>query len=376
MWYSRLYLGKDVSGRKLQPKKSFPEAKSRAEAEMLAAEWASTLTADGRVRSTYLTDMLDDYIDMRELNGASPNSIKQYRQFNRCYVARYLKNRRADELTPLDFTRFSGELLRHGGQYTGPLSANTVIAVYQFLRSAYRYFVTMGLVPSNPLLSAVRPSTEDPEAVALDEDDVAKLTEHIASVIGDSSADDIDRKNCMAVWLALHTGARCGEICALRPIDVKPKAGYIHIGGTVVETGHAPERKEKPKSGTSRRNVSLVKEELDYIEDFIQVQSCRHWATGKTPIISADGKWTRPSTLSSWFHRLVIKLELDPAATFHSLRHTHASWCLAHGIDVVTLSERLGHSSPAVTTRFYGHMMAGRDREAAGIIYKALQEVN
>ena len=376
VWYSRLYLGKDGKGRKLQPKKSFPEAKSRAEAEMLAAEWASTLTADGRVRSTYLTDMLDDYIEMRELNGASPNSIKQYRQFNRCYVARYLKKRRADELTPLDFTRFSGELLRHGGQRTDPLSANTVIAVYQFLRSAYRYFVTMGLVPSNPLLSAVRPSTEDPEAVALDDEDVAKLTEYITSVIGDSGTDDIERKNCMAVWLALHTGARCGEICALRPVDVHARAGYVHIGGTVVETGKKPERKEKPKSGTSRRNVSLVQEELDFIEDFIQAQSCRHWASSKSPIISADGGWTRPSTLSSWFHRLVIKLELDSAATFHSLRHTHASWCLAHGIDVVTLSERLGHSSPAVTTRFYGHMMAGRDREAAGIIYRALREVN
>lgn len=376
VWYSRLYLGKDANGRKMQPKKSFPEAKSEAEAKMLAAEWAATLTADGKVRSTYLFDMLEYYIEMRAINGASPNSIKQYRQFNRCYVLRFLDSRRADELTPLDFTRFFGDLLRHGNQRADGLSPNTVISVYQFMRSAYKYFVTMGLVRSNPLLSAVKPSAEYTEAVALGDSDVSRLTDYIEPIITDEhEADDIERRNCMAVWLALHTGARCGEVCAIRGIDVNYERAYLHVGGTVVEPENGePYRKEKPKSTTSRRNVSLVADELETIENFAKGLPSTLRSSGRTPIVTADGSWCRPSTISSWFHRLVKKLGLEPTATFHSLRHTHASWCLAHGIDVVTLSERLGHSSPTVTMRFYGHMMEGRDRDAAAIIFNALKE--
>ena len=51
--------------------------------------------------------------------------------------------------------------------------------------------------------------------------------------------------------------------------------------------------------------------------------------------------------------------------TFHSLRHTHASWCLAHGVDLKTLSERLGHADEATTLRIYAHVMPGRDAAAA-----------
>ena len=375
VWYSRIYLGKDSKGKKIQAYRSFPEATSEADARVAAAIWASDLTADGRVRSTVLTDMLADYIEMREINGASPNSVKQWRQFLRCYITRFLRGKRADELTALDFTRFNGVLLRHGSRDGKPLSPNTVNAVYQFLRGAYRYFVSVGLVETNPLLAAVKPYRDQDEAIALEEDDVAVLNGYLDPIVSfEVEVGDIERRNAFAAWLALHTGARCGEVCAVRPKDVYQKRGYIHIGGTVVEPGNEqPYRKEKPKSSTSRRNISLVPEELEVIVRFMAWHETKKGSARDMGIASVDGTWARPSTLSSWFKRLVEKLDLDRQATFHTLRHTHASWCLAHGIDVVTLSERLGHSSPAITIRIYGHMLQGRDMAAAETFYKAIQ---
>lgn len=53
------------------------------------------------------------------------------------------------------------------------------------------------------------------------------------------------------------------------------------------------------------------------------------------------------------------------AVRIHDARHSHASWLLAAGADVVAVSRRLGHSDPAVTLRVYSH--AVQRRGAAGL---------
>jgi integrase len=57
---------------------------------------------------------------------------------------------------------------------------------------------------------------------------------------------------------------------------------------------------------------------------------------------------------------------------FHALRHTHASALIAAGVDIVTISRRLGHSSPAVTLRVYSHLFDATDVTAADAIGKVL----
>ena len=58
-------------------------------------------------------------------------------------------------------------------------------------------------------------------------------------------------------------------------------------------------------------------------------------------------------------------------ATLHSLRHAHASTLIAAGLDVLTISRRLGHRSPAITLGVYGHLFRPDDR-AAAIMEQAL----
>jgi integrase len=42
---------------------------------------------------------------------------------------------------------------------------------------------------------------------------------------------------------------------------------------------------------------------------------------------------------------------------FHDLRHTHASWLIDQGVDVVKVSKRLGHSRPSTTVDIYAHLI-------------------
>jgi integrase len=61
--------------------------------------------------------------------------------------------------------------------------------------------------------------------------------------------------------------------------------------------------------------------------------------------------------------------------TFHSLRHAHASTLIAAGLDVLSVSRRLGHGSPAITLSVYGHLFRPDDR-AAAIMEKALKGID
>ena len=51
----------------------------------------------------------------------------------------------------------------------------------------------------------------------------------------------------------------------------------------------------------------------------------------------------------------VVRDRGPPRVKFHGLRHSHASALIANGLDVVTVSRRLGHSSPAITLGVYAH---------------------
>ena len=58
--------------------------------------------------------------------------------------------------------------------------------------------------------------------------------------------------------------------------------------------------------------------------------------------------------------------------TFHALRHTHASQLIDAGVDIVTISRRLGHASPNVTLGIYAHPFRKSDDKAAQAINAAL----
>ena len=60
-----------------------------------------------------------------------------------------------------------------------------------------------------------------------------------------------------------------------------------------------------------------------------------------------------------------------PEITLHSLRHTHASMLVASGMNILTISRRLGHASPTITLGAYGHLIHGTDDQAAKIMDQA-----
>jgi integrase len=177
--------------------------------------------------------------------------------------------------------------------------------------------------------------------------------------------------------LALATGARRGELCALRWKDVDLEAARIRIEGSLEQT-NAGLRFKEPKTKAGRRTISISPAIVAELRQRWRAQQEQRLAMGlgRAPdealvFARLDGTPVPPDTLTQEWARLVRILKL-PKVTFHALRHTHASQLIANGLDVVTVSRRLGHGNPTVTLNVYSHLFGNTDERAAAIVEAAM----
>lgn len=130
-----------------------------------------------------------------------------------------------------------------------------------------------------------------------------------------------------AIWTALLTGARRGEICKLRAVDIGADSILIHAGNTKT---------------LRTRTVPIV-------------PALRPWLKHIPLDVGIEG-------IKSAWRRARVDAGM-PDVNFHDLRHSCASILIATGADLFTVSKILGHSSVKTTER-YAHMQIEQQRDA------------
>jgi integrase len=181
-----------------------------------------------------------------------------------------------------------------------------------------------------------------------------------------------------AVALALATGMRRGELLALRWEDVDLEGATVRVERALEETA-AGLRFKAPKTKHGRRIISLPPSAVDALRAHRLRQLELRVALGQGKLepdalvfSTIEGAPLSPDNLSRDWRRVMAALDL-PAVTFHALRHSHASALIASGLDVLTVSRRLGHGSPVVTLNAYAHLFTKTDAKAADAVEAALR---
>lgn len=135
---------------------------------------------------------------------------------------------------------------------------------------------------------------------------------------------------------ALLTGCRYGELCRMRVSDYNSEARVVTI--------------RESKSGKVR-HVALTD------EGSALFQTVTTGKTGKDLIFTRDdgGAWKasrqqRPLEVAS--HRAKI----EPAVTFHILRHTYASMLAMRAVPMGVIAAQLGHADTRMTEKHYAHL--------------------
>jgi integrase len=92
----------------------------------------------------------------------------------------------------------------------------------------------------------------------------------------------------------------------------------------------------------------------------------------------ANGDAISPNAFSAAFRSFEDKAVRDlalPRIRFHDIRHSHCSHLLHLNLPLKLVSERLGHSSIAITADLYGHILEGQEREAADLLETKLLSI-
>ena len=166
---------------------------------------------------------------------------------------------------------------------------------------------------------------------------------------------------------------RRGELLALRWGDVDLDAGRIQVERSLEQT-KAGLRIKEPKTKHGRRGIKVPPSIVAELKaHWTQQQQYRlklglgRAGNGDLVFSRRDGMLRSPNATSREWRQLLAEFKL-PAISLHALRHTHASQLIASGMDVLTISRRLGHASPTVTLNVYGHLFGSSDDRAAEII--------
>ena len=238
------------------------------------------------------------------------------------------------EISPLDLERVKSKMTKAG--YT----AQTIKHVLALFRRTVNKAILWGLWDGkNPVskVSLPRPNNIRQRFLSTDE----------ARILLDKLREKSSTLHDMAL-LALHTGMRAGEIFALRACDLN----FSHDVITILD----------PKNGETRQA---------YMTHMVHEMLIKRKTENPEVLVFTDRLHkNKIRGISNTFDKVVKDLGLnngvtDPRqkVTFHSLRHTFASWLALQGESLVTIRELLGHKSYEMTKR-YAHLIPDEKRKA------------
>lgn len=157
------------------------------------------------------------------------------------------------------------------------------------------------------------------------------------------------------ILLALLTGLRIGELCALRWENISLNSKTIRVEATMQRLQNIDGTSESktriiisaPKSDSSIRTIP--------IPDSI-VGLCRQFDPHclSAFILTGTQDYMEPRKLQRYLKRLTKEYGLKDVH-FHTLRHSFATRCMEVGFEIKSLSEILGHANTSITLNRYVH---------------------
>jgi integrase len=180
--------------------------------------------------------------------------------------------------------------------------------------------------------------------------------------------------------VALFTGMRLGEVLALRWGRIDLERNTIKVHENLEYTQKHGIRFKSPKTKAGRREITLPDILIDTLRDYRKAQLELRLKLGAGKLQADDLLFTdiegaplHPNHFGTRWAECAVSLGFE-GVSFHALRHTHASHLIDQGVDIVTISKRLGHSKPDITLRSYAHLFRkddGKAAEAINAIFKS-----
>ncbi len=341
------------------------------------------------VKPTNLT--FNDYVEKWKVSASrdlAPKTFYRYNELLRLHIRTKIGSYKLEEINPTvledaynelrlpmkrKFTRKDGKTTEK--EYT--LSEQTLKHIHRLIGSILQTAFRKGLIKENPITRTEAPIVKKKDPKVYDEDQITALIEAL---------DDTEIQFKTAVHVTLASGCRLGELIGLEWQDIDYNKCTIEIRQAGQYLPGKGIFTKDPKNETSKRIVSMpgpvmdLLAQLEHDKKIRKVELGNKWMGGRIRdpqeiegdkpnmvFTQVDGSPIFPDTISKQWKNFIKNKDL-PKLTFHGLRHTSASYLIACGQDVVSVSKRLGHAKPSTTLSIYAHAFKKRDQESAKYI--------
>ncbi len=174
-----------------------------------------------------------------------------------------------------------------------------------------------------------------------------------------------------AIHTFFYTGLRLGELQALtwadyngKQLDVTKGMLYRNVDDFEFIT---------PKTKSSIRKVGLDETTIAYLDKWKIIQSTFIQQDKNTFIFTDNHK----PIIKSWLSKFITKYHKKanvPDIKTHALRHSHASYLISLGVDILSVSKRLGHSTTVETLKTYGHLYPNADENVLSVMNENIEK--
>lgn len=302
-------------------------------------------------------------------------TILEYRRYAKCAYLEF-GHLPLIRITPRVIQNYITQLESEINPATGrKMSAKTIKNYVFWVSSVLSYAVLIQAIRINPCATVFFPKHTKKDALIFTQQQANQFLKMLYET-------PTPTKYKVFFTLAIFNGFREGELLGLRWKDIDFKQGIITINQQLLylkKDGQHTLHFDSPKTKSSKRSIrqpefilSLLR--YHYLEQLIAKERFQEEWTNQGYLFTAvSGKPLIPNAPYRWLKGFLKKHNLPPV-NIHSLRHYCACTLITKGMDVKTVSDFLGHTSPTTTLSVYAHSFLESRAIATQVITDHLSE--
>jgi len=374
-WMARETFGYNLDGspnRKTFYGKTAEEAHKKMDTYSRQVENGLNVDAENITFAQWLTLWMAEY----KLNVLRPHTFDTYEDFVKNHISPALGRHKLMKLRPEHLQTFINGLTRKDNE---PMSSSGVKQIKTIMSGALSQAVKNGLITRNPADALSLPKSRTKRKVgAFTQSEQMALLDQLS-----------DHRLYGLFVTALGTGARIGEILALRWMEVDLVNNEMSVIRAVSRSkdrdvsteGGKPKSSLKvsePKTEAGNRTIpltreiqnALVKHRDDQLTD--RKNAGDAWTDNGLVFCTALGDLLEPRNVTRLYHKQRAIAGI-PNLPFHSLRHTFATNAITADMDYYYLSRIMGHANISITLDTYADYMPDKSRSEMGKLEGVLQ---
>ena len=315
---------------------------------------------------TFCEEWFEEYA---KINLRNTTYERLYQLRDRVYKA--IGHLRMDKITTRQIQAFVSSLSKDGANLiTGkPLAPKTVRHYLNLISDVYGYAIRMGVVSDNPCRNVTVPKDAPKEKKIYTVEEVTKFLNLL---------ENETLKYRVFFNLLIFSGFRRGEILGLEWKDVDFENNVISVHRTSCHTTKKGTYTDTTKTKKSQRTLKFPQAIMDMLRDFKEEQDAEalklgdKWVETDRLFTKWNGEPEYPEMPYKWLKRFCEKNGL-PFYGLHSYRHFFASVLVNEGVDIVSVSGALGHSTVSTTSNIYCHLLENSRAKVSEAITNALK---